>query len=476
MRNNQELSKESWVFIVFVLFFVSCAQRGLLPTSITSAATSSSSSSNSSSTSSDPSIVLEKPNGLFFISSFANYKNGNFVSEALYNFIDPTGRNFCYSAERFSSSSYVDAVPCLKPFEGFTGSEALPGEVSFNSKYKDLREAYAEYIRPRQRTGLIINGFQFAFNHYKASNSVTQVTFSSNDPDAAPVELKPSSEIFISSMYARTAPIKIDATGRLYWDKTQLTTDVYTGTVNDCDGDNGMFTTQIKIPQSLDNLSTELDERTHYFLSGLWMLERKEAPSFEKFPEGQKYCRTQGASEDLCGLFTGRTRIWSTYIKPTIVNNIPGFKFFPGLDGLRPLEPANNALSFESILGRYREFNSFVARVNAQGQKTIVDESLLNTNVSGAVSAGVLDVGGAAVTKKIGIQQQGPLGTNHNDWQNRALVEFCINGTRTDTNVVTSYGFELVTNVPIITKKLTKQEPVPLIKSIRAEFRTMKVR
>jgi hypothetical protein len=158
------------------------------------------------------------------------------------------------------------------------------------------------------------------------------------------------------------------------------------------------------------------------------------------------------------------------------VSNVPGFKFFPGLDGLNPLEPASNALSFESIVGRYREFNSFVARVNSQGQKTILDESLLNINISGAVSEGVLDVGGAAVTKKIGIQQQGAGGADHQDWQNRALVEFCINGTRTDTNVVTSYGFEQTTNVPIITKKLTKQEPVPLIKSIRAELRSMKVR
>jgi hypothetical protein len=475
MKTFKEISIESWIFILTVLFFVSCAQRGLMPMSVTSAVSSSSSSSNSS-TPSDPSMVLEKPSGLFFVSSFANYKNGNYVSEGLYNFVDPTGRNFCYSTERFSNPNYVDAVPCLKPFEGFTGSDALPGEISFNTKYKDLRDAYAQYIRPRQRTGLIINGLQFIFNHYRATNSVTQVTFSSNDPNAAPVELKPSSEIFISSMYAKTAPIKIDSTGRLYWDKTQLTTDVYTGTVNDCDGDNGMFTTQIKIPQFLDNLSTEEDERTYYFLSGLWVLERKETPSFEKFPEGQKYCRTQGASEDLCGLFTGRTRIWSTYVKPLITNNIPGFKFFPGLDGLSPLEPSSNGLSFETILGRYREFNSFVARVNSQGQKTIADEVALKTNVSGAVSEGVLGVDGAAITKKIGIQQQGAAGSDHQDWQNRALVEFCINGTRTDTNVVTSYGFEQTTNVPIITKKLTKQEPVPLIKVLRSEFRSMKVR
>jgi len=475
MNHDKELSRGSWCFIGIVLLLVSCAQRGLLPTSIPAAATSTSPPVNPD-TPSNPSMVLEKAKGLFFISSFANYKNAEYVSEGLYNYVDQTGRNFCFSTERFSNANYPDAVPCLKPFEGFTGSDALPGQVSFNSKYKDLRDAYAENILSRQRPGLIINGLQFAFNHYKATNEATEVTVTASDPNASPIELKPSSEVFISSMYAKTAPIKIDATGRLYWDKTQLTTDVYAGKESDCDGDNGTYTSQIKIPQSLDNLSTEIDERTYYFLSGLWILERKESPTFEKFPEGQKYCKGQSSSEDLCGLFTGRTRIWSSFVQPTLENGTPGFKFFPGLDGLNPYESSKNALSFETILGRYREFNSFVSHVNSKGQKTLVDENALNTNVSGAVEASILDVGGAAVTKKLGIQEQGAIGANHLDWQNRALVELCINGTRTDTNVVTYYGYQPVTNVGIITKKLVKQDPVPLVKVLRSEFRSMKVR
>lgn len=379
------------------------------------------------------SVVTVRAENKIFYESLALTKNAGLKAEGLAALSSQTGNNFCFSNEKRGPATDPDLVNCFKPFTMTENNGTLNSQnAAYLTDFKNTARLLTGRT-PVTSEGFpsIVNAFQLYFSAHRAS---------------LVSELNEWSTVQIDGLYLKTAPIRIDNnTGNMYWDKADLQTLRYlqndTGTGNFfCDSTSQDYAVGIKIPASLDNSTTAFDERQYYFVSAIGVLERKYLKAFEEIDPTVNSCTRAGSQnhEELCGLFSTRTKVWNSFVMPTRTGDEipkPNFELFPR---------ANNA-AIQSTFGLYREQGTLPTK--GTGSTTIPE--------------------GDPSPYPNGIYFTPPMGKNVDGFNRRAIVEFCIRGTRSNYEKRVNGSTNQVETIRTV---------VPLVKSLRYELRKFTIK